>query len=245
MDMEENVQAPPSVPGTPQSPQYVPGTPPTVHGTPATVHGTPVTVPSTLPSTPQSPPYEPAPSPPPYVPAPSPPPDSPQYRAIDIGSPVQYTAVDNGSSVQYTAVDNTTQYKHTLRKLYDHRVQKHQLNTFWYAMESIGIQKIQDNTTLTRLVVLELSRRKADNPIIATTLLSRTEREMDENELLALYLQVCEETKQRMDLLGVFYDSVASYISGKSDRLADGMVATKLVELLNRFRPEVMAYYTG
>jgi len=144
--------------------------------------------------------------------------------------------------VQHTAIDNTTQHKHSLRALYDRRMQNHQLNTFWYAMESIGMQRVQDNTTITRLVLLELRRREADNPIITKTLLSKTEREMNENELHAFYLQVCEKTKQRMDVLSVFYDAVAKYISQKSDRLAGGMVATKLVELLNRFRAELMGY---
>ena len=103
-------------------------------------------------------------------------------------------------------------------------------------MESINRKGVSHNTTLTRMVLLELRQCNEDNPIITQSLVLVTERKMNENNRHARYLQVCEETNQRMAVLSVFYDAVALYISQKSDRLADWMVATKLVELVNRFR---------
>jgi hypothetical protein len=115
----------------------------------------------------------------------------------------------------------------------------HQLDTFWFVMQAIASERVRDNTVLTRRVERELRRCAQAEAIFPGKVVTDQERRMDGGDIYNRFQHLSNDTNLRVGVLNVFYDAVAFYISHKSDRLADGLVATKMVELVNRFRATI------
>ena len=58
---------------------------------------------------------------------------------------------------------------------------------------------------------------------------------MHTDTLLRVYQNLRAATDLRMGTLNVFLDSVSYFVTHKDVHLRDGMVSTKMVELVNRF----------
>ena len=151
-------------------------------------------------------------------------------------APAVQTLPSTPESPRYSPVDITPVYEHSVRALYDRRVRMHQLDTFWAVMQSIASERLHDNYALTKSVETELRRCDQDQPIFPGKVVNDYERNLSAHDVHERYQQLCRDTNRRLGVLCVFYDAMQYYISNKSDRLADGMVATKLVEMVNRFR---------
>lgn len=162
-------------------------------------------------------------------------PGTPQSPAAT-NAPAPPTLPSTPESPRYSPIDITPQNGHSVRALYDRRVRMYQVDTFWDAMQSIASQQLQDNFTLTQKIQTELRRCDQKNTIVPAKVLNDYERNMSGRDIHETYQQLCRETDWRLGVLCVLCDAVQYYLSSKSERLANGMVATKLVELVNRVR---------
>jgi len=120
-------------------------------------------------------------------------------------------------------------------KLYENRMLMHQLDTFLHTIQAIAHEKASNNAVVTEKLKKAIRTCQQTQAIAPGIIISNDERSMHTDTLLRVYQNLRAATDLRMGTLNVFLDSVSYFVTHKDVHLRDGMVSTKMVELVNRF----------